>query len=233
MNTPLLRKLLCAPVALSLVTLPLSPAVASAPPAADDEDPDDDDGDYAFDTPQPAGDDEVTDDDSEGGDDESEVDEVDEVDDEDSDELSEDEAGDALEAVLEDDDDDYDDDDDWLNDDEPKIAGRSGDKVGKQLLIAGGATTAVGAGFIGVAFVVTDCNYNNSRQCRYHDERDLLVPMALATAGIGVMLMTAGAILYTRHKKWSRTPKADRGEFTVAPTYLPGGGAGIGAVGRF
>ena len=106
-----------------------------------------------------------------------------------------------------------------------------GDKAatGKGLIIAGGATIGLGLAFLATSVAITRCD-PDSPDCRFGDQDEFLIPTAATGTAVGVLLLTAGLINRSRYKKWER---GDLKSASFAPTYLPGGGVGVGAVGRF
>ena len=55
---------------------------------------------------------------------------------------------------------------------------------GRNMLIAGGITAGLGAAFIVTSVVVTSCDYDNSLKCKFGNQRDFLVPTAVATTAL-------------------------------------------------
>ncbi|NVB38475.1 hypothetical protein G6O69_11585 [Pseudenhygromyxa sp. WMMC2535] len=100
---------------------------------------------------------------------------------------------------------------------------------GKGMLIAGGVVTGLGAAFIITSVLVTRCDFDSALACKYGDQRDFLVPTAVAATGLGLMLVGVGIGNRTRYKKWENwSPE----QAAVAPAFFPGGG-GVAVAGRF
>jgi hypothetical protein len=100
---------------------------------------------------------------------------------------------------------------------------------GKGMLITGGITTGLGAAFIVTSILITRCDFESSLRCRYGDQRNFLVPSAVATTGLGLLLVGIGVgnrIKYKRWQNWAPEKTA------VVPTHMPGGG-GLAWVGQF
>lgn len=99
---------------------------------------------------------------------------------------------------------------------------------GKGMLITGGITTGLGAAFIVTSILLTRCDFDSALSCKFGDQRDFLVPTAVATTGLGLLLIGVGVANHVKYKKWQNwTP-----ETAVVPSYVPGGG-GVAWVGRF
>ena len=100
---------------------------------------------------------------------------------------------------------------------------------GKGMLITGGIVTGLGAAFIVTSVLLTRCDFDSALSCKYVDQRDFLVPSAVATTGLGLLLIGVGVDNHLKYKKWQNwTPE----ETAVVPSYVPGGG-GVAWVGRF
>ena len=100
---------------------------------------------------------------------------------------------------------------------------------GKGMLITGGIVTALGAAFIATSVIITRCDFDSGLECRYGDQRDFLIPTAVATTGLGLLLVGIGVGNRVKYKRWENwTPE----QTAVVPTYVPGGG-GLAWVGRF
>ncbi|MEZ4448632.1 MAG: hypothetical protein R3B09_04065 [Nannocystaceae bacterium] len=121
--------------------------------------------------------------------------------------------------------------------DEPVIAGKPA--TGKGLLIAGGTIFGVGVAVTITSVLLTNCpELSNSVGCKYHDQRNFLIPISASALTTGALLLAVGAGFKVRHNRWKRwTPESDRSaknvkEAALVPTMIPGG-AGLGYVGRF
>ncbi|MFO7562857.1 MAG: hypothetical protein R6X02_09470 [Enhygromyxa sp.] len=100
---------------------------------------------------------------------------------------------------------------------------------GKGMLITGGLVTGLGAAFIVTSVLITRCDFDSALSCRYGDQRDFLIPTAVATTGLGVLLVGVGISNRIKYKRWQNwTPE----QTAVVPSYVPGGG-GVAVVGRF
>jgi hypothetical protein len=100
---------------------------------------------------------------------------------------------------------------------------------GKGMLITGGIVTGLGAAFIVTSVLITRCDFDSALSCRYGDQRDFLVPTAIATTGLGLLLIGVGVGNHIKYKRWQNwSPE----QSAVVPTYVPGGG-GVAVVGRF
>ncbi len=98
------------------------------------------------------------------------------------------------------------------------------------MLITGGIVTGLGAAFIATSVLITRCDYDSSLRCRYGNQRDFLVPTAVATTGLGLLLVGVGVGNHIRYKRWENwTPE----KTAVVPTFVPGGGGGLAWVGSF
>ena len=106
-----------------------------------------------------------------------------------------------------------------------------GDKpaTGKGLMIAGGVTIGVGVAFLATSVAITRCDPDRP-DCRFGDQDEFLIPTAATGTAVGILLLTAGLINRRRYKRWE---KGELKTTAFAPTYMPGGGVGLGAVGRF
>ena len=101
---------------------------------------------------------------------------------------------------------------------------------GKGMLITGGVTTGLGAAFIVTSVLITRCDFESSLSCRFGDQRDFLIPTAVATTGLGLLLVGVGIGNHIKYKRWQNwTPE----KTAVVPTYVPGGGGGVAFVGKF
>jgi hypothetical protein len=101
---------------------------------------------------------------------------------------------------------------------------------GKGMLIAGGVVTGLGAGFILTAVLITRCDFDSALSCKFGDQRDFLVPTAVATTGLGLLLIGVGVGNHVKYKRWQNwTPE----HTAVVPTMVPGGGGGLAWVGKF
>jgi Cys-rich repeat protein len=100
---------------------------------------------------------------------------------------------------------------------------------GTGLMIAGGVTTGLGAAFILTSVLVTSCNYDGPLECKFGDQRDFLVPSAVALTGLGVLLIGVGLGTRSKYKKWQNwTPE----KAALVPVFSPTGG-GAAFVGKF
>lgn len=100
---------------------------------------------------------------------------------------------------------------------------------GKGMLITGGLVTGLGAAFIVTSVLITRCDFDSALSCKYGDQRNFLVPTAVATTGLGLLLIGVGVGNHLKYKKWQNwTPD----ETALVPSYVPGGG-GLAWVGRF
>jgi hypothetical protein len=100
---------------------------------------------------------------------------------------------------------------------------------GKGMLITGGLVTGLGAAFIVTAVLITRCDFDSNLSCKFGDQRDFLVPSAVATTGLGLLLVGIGVANHVKYKKWQNwTPE----KAAMVPTYMPNGG-GVAVVGRF
>jgi hypothetical protein len=100
---------------------------------------------------------------------------------------------------------------------------------GKGMLITGGIVTGLGAAFIVTSVLITQCDFESSLKCKYGDQRDFLIPTAVATTGLGLLLVGVGIGNRIKYKRWQNwTPE----QTAVVPTYVPGGG-GVAWVGQF
>jgi hypothetical protein len=101
--------------------------------------------------------------------------------------------------------------------------------TGKGMLIAGGLTTGLGAAFIVTSLLITRCDFDSALSCKFGDQRDFLVPTAVATTGLGLLLIGVGVGNRIKYKRWEKwTP-----ETAVLPSMMPGNGGGVAWVGRF
>ncbi|MCA9683657.1 MAG: hypothetical protein KC457_15760 [Myxococcales bacterium] len=101
---------------------------------------------------------------------------------------------------------------------------------GKGMIITGATVTGLGAAFIVTSILITRCDFESNLSCKYGNQRDLLVPTAVTTAALGVMLLGVGLGNRSKYKKWQNwTPE----KAAVAPTFMPGGGGGVAVAGRF
>lgn len=121
--------------------------------------------------------------------------------------------------------------------DEPVIAGKPA--TGKGLLIAGGTILGVGVGVTITSILVTHCpELANTVGCKYHDQRNFLIPISASALTTGALLLAVGIGFKVRHNRWkSWSPESDRSrkkvkEAALVPTFVAGG-AGLGYVGRF
>ena len=111
------------------------------------------------------------------------------------------------------------------------VWGRKGQyaRDGKGMLIAGGVTAGLGTAFIITSVLITRCDFDSALSCRYGDQRDFLVPTAVAATALGGLLIGVGFALRSRYKKWERwTPE----KAALVPTFSPEGG-GVALVGKF
>jgi hypothetical protein len=100
---------------------------------------------------------------------------------------------------------------------------------GKGMLITGGLVTGLGAAFIITSVLVTRCDFDSNLSCKFGDQRNFLVPTAVATTGLGLLLIGVGVANHIKYKRWQNwTPE----KAAMVPTYVPGGG-GVALVGRF
>lgn len=100
---------------------------------------------------------------------------------------------------------------------------------GKGMLITGGVVTGLGAAFIVTSLLITRCDFESSLACKYGDQRNFLVPTAVATTALGLMLVGVGVGNRIKYKKWENwTPE----KTAIAPTFMRGGG-GIAIAGQF
>ncbi|KIG16684.1 hypothetical protein DB30_04157 [Enhygromyxa salina] len=100
---------------------------------------------------------------------------------------------------------------------------------GKGMLITGGVVTGLGAGFIVTSILITGCDYESALSCKLAPQRDFLVPLAVASTGLGLLLLGVGVGNRIKYKRWERWAP----ETAVVPTMVPGGGGGVAMVGRF
>jgi hypothetical protein len=101
---------------------------------------------------------------------------------------------------------------------------------GKGMLITGGIVTGLGAAFIVTSVLITRCDFESALSCKFGDQRDLLIPTAVAATGLGLLLIGVGVGNHVKYKRWKTwTPE----QTAVVPTYVPGGGGGVAWVGRF
>ncbi|PRQ05671.1 hypothetical protein [Enhygromyxa salina] len=100
---------------------------------------------------------------------------------------------------------------------------------GKGMLITGGLVTGLGAGFIVTSILITRCDFDSALSCKLAPQRDFLVPLAVASTGLGLLLLGVGVGNRIKYKKWERWAP----ETAVVPTMVPGGGGGVAMVGRF
>jgi hypothetical protein len=96
-------------------------------------------------------------------------------------------------------------------------------------MITGGTVTGLGAAFIITSVLITTCDFESALACKLNDQRDFLVPLAVATTGLGLMLIGVGVGNHVKYKRWKNwTPE----QTAVVPTMVPGGG-GMAWVGKF
>jgi len=112
---------------------------------------------------------------------------------------------------------------------EPTWGVKKRPRDGKGMLITGGLVTGLGGGFIAAAILITRCDFDSALACRYGDQRDFLVPTAIATTGLGLLLVGVGIGNRIKYKRWENWAPE---QTAVVPTYVPGGG-GFAWVGRF
>ncbi len=95
-------------------------------------------------------------------------------------------------------------------------------------MIAGGVVLGLGIAALGTSIAVTKCE--GPSDCKYGAQRNFLVPLSLAGAVTGLMLLSVGAGFYARYRKWERwTPGK---QALLVPTMIPGG-VGLGYAARF
>jgi hypothetical protein len=100
---------------------------------------------------------------------------------------------------------------------------------GKGMLITGGVVTGLGAAFILTSVLITSCNFDSALSCKFGEQRDFLVPVAVTATGVGLLLLGVGVGNHIKYKRWERWAP----ETAVVPTMVPGGGGGMAFVGRF
>jgi hypothetical protein len=111
---------------------------------------------------------------------------------------------------------------------EPTWGPKDHPRNGKGMLATGGVVTGLGAAFIVTAMLITRCDYDSELRCKYGDQRDFLVPTAVATTGLGLLLIGVGVSNRVKYKRWQNWSP----ETAVVPTFTPDGG-GLAWVGRF
>jgi hypothetical protein len=100
---------------------------------------------------------------------------------------------------------------------------------GKGMLITGGIVTGLGAAFIVTSVLITSCDFDSALSCKFGDQRDFLIPVAVTATGLGLLLLGVGVGNHVKYKRWERWAP----ETAVVPTMVPGGGGGVAVVGRF
>jgi hypothetical protein len=111
---------------------------------------------------------------------------------------------------------------------EPTWGPKDRPRNGKGMLATGSVVTGLGAAFIVTAMLITRCDYDSELRCKYGDQRDFLVPTAVATTGLGLLLVGVGISNRIKYKRWQNWSP----ETAVVPTFTPDGG-GLAWVGRF